>query len=92
MLGFFLAPFAAIAIVIVQFIVTREPRIPFGPYLCAGTLLTIIFWDGCFNGWFAKNFALMGPNVPLWMGIALLSIMGVMLFVWRNVKERLFAE
>ncbi|NND99616.1 MAG: prepilin peptidase [Pirellulaceae bacterium] len=88
-MAFFLAPFAAIVIVVIQFIVTREPRVPFGPYLCAGTLLTIVFWDGVYNNWFALNFGLLGPMM-LWMGIALLGLMGVMLFVWRLIKTAIF--
>ncbi len=34
-IGFVFSPFAAIVIVMIQFVITREPRIPFGPYLCA---------------------------------------------------------
>ncbi len=49
LLAFFLAPMTAIAIVLVQFVFTRQPAIPFGPYLCAGTLVTIFGWDLLWN-------------------------------------------
>ena len=87
LLGFFLAPFASIAIVIVQFIVTREPQIPFGPYLCAGTILAVAFWDRLFNNWLAANIVMIGPAV-VQMGLIIFVAMFVMLFVWRIIKER----
>ena len=87
--AFFLSPFAAIAIIIVQYIITRNPRVPFGPYLCAGTLLTIIFWDRVYNGAIAPNFGLLG-NMILWMCLSLLGLMGGLLFVWRLIKEAIF--
>ena len=90
-MSFFLAPIAAIAIVLVYFIITRNSEIPFGPYLCAGTLLTIFWWDGLVNGWFLGNLAILGPFM-LWLFIALTGIMGVMLFVWRILKESYFGE
>ncbi len=89
--AFFLAPFAAIAIVLIQFAITRDPQVPFGPYLCAGTMLTILNWDRVYNSWLAFNLQLIGPML-LWICIAMLGLMGVMLFVWRHIKMRLFAE
>ncbi|TWU04906.1 Type IV leader peptidase family protein [Stieleria varia] len=88
-IAFFLAPMAAIAIVLVYFIITRESRVPFGPYLCAGALLTIFFWDQVSTHWLMPNLALMGP-VLLWLGLSIVGLMGVMLFVWRLIKISLF--
>lgn len=85
-LAFALAPFTAIAIVIVQFVLTRNRSVPFGPYLCAGTLLTIIYWDEVYLGWFSRNFNLLGPIV-LPGAAAMLGLMGVMLFISRMVKQ-----
>ncbi len=87
-IAFFLAPFAAIAIVIVQFIVTREPAIPFGPYLCAGTVLSIYFWDDIANGWLLPNVFFLGSFL-LWLSIAMLGLMAVMLFISRMVRTML---
>ena len=85
---FFLAPIAAIVIVLIQFVITRQPRVPFGPYLCAGAVLTIIFWDRLFNGWLEPNLA-MGP-ILLWLAAVMFVLMGVFLFVWRQLKRALF--
>jgi prepilin signal peptidase PulO-like enzyme (type II secretory pathway) len=85
-MSFFLAPIAAIAIVLVYFMITRNSEIPFGPYLCVGTLLTIFWWDRLVNGWFLTNLAVLGPFM-LWLFIALTGMMGVMLFFWRILKE-----
>tara|TARA_R110002049_G_scaffold27321_2_gene94232 strand:- start:435423 stop:436664 length:1242 start_codon:yes stop_codon:yes gene_type:complete len=89
--AFFLSPFAAIAIIVVQYIVTRNPRVPFGPYLCAGTVLTILYWDRVYNEAIAPNFAVLG-NFVLWMCLALLGLMGGLLFVWRLIKEAIFTD
>ncbi|MGB7324375.1 MAG: A24 family peptidase [Rubripirellula sp.] len=89
--AFFLAPFAAIAIVLIQYVITRDPQVPFGPYLCAGTALTVLNWDRVYNSWLAVNLNLIGPML-LWICIAMLGLMGVMLFVWRHIKMRLFAR
>ncbi|TWT76496.1 Type IV leader peptidase family protein [Planctomycetes bacterium CA13] len=90
-IAFFLSPFAAIAIVIVQYIVTREPRVPFGPYLCAGTCLTVIFWNAVMNQWFLPNLLFLGSFI-LWLCIAMLGLMGAMLFVWRHIKRAIFSH
>ncbi|QDV81835.1 Type 4 prepilin-like proteins leader peptide-processing enzyme [Stieleria magnilauensis] len=90
-MSFFLAPIAAIAIVLVYFIITRNSEIPFGPYLCAGTLLSIFGWDRLVNGWFLGNLAILGPFM-LWLFVALTGIMGVMLYFWRVLKETMFGE
>lgn len=86
-LGFFLAPMTAIVIVLIYWISTGDNRVPFGPYLCAGTLVTILFWDRLFNGWFLPSFAMLG-GFMLWLFLAMAGIMGVMLFFYRIVKER----
>ena len=86
-LGFFLAPMTAIVIVVIYWLSTGDNRVPFGPYLCAGTLATMLFWDRLFNGWFLQNFAILGAFM-LWLFVAMTGIMGVMLFFYRVAKER----
>ncbi|MEM8667453.1 MAG: prepilin peptidase [Planctomycetota bacterium] len=85
LIAFFFSPFAAIVIVVVRFVITRDTYTPFGPYLCAGTMLTIVFWDALFNGHLAGNLLMMGAML-LWLCIAMLGLMGVMLMVWRRIK------
>lgn len=87
-IAFFLSPFAAIVIVLVRYIVTRDTYTPFGPYLCAGAVWTILWWDRLYNGWLAENLRLMGPFL-LWGSLAMLGLMAFMLIVWRRIKMRL---
>lgn len=88
LIAFFLSPFAAILIVLVRFLITRDAYTPFGPYLCAGTLMTIIGWDHWYRLWLSENLLLLG-TLLLWFSIAMLGLMAVMLMVWRQVKIRM---
>jgi len=88
--AFFLAPLAAIVIVLIQFVITRDRATPFGPYLCAGTVLTLVFWDEVYNARLRMTVALMG-DMLLWLWLALLGLLGGMLRVWRSIKQRVFA-
>lgn len=85
LIAFFLSPFAAIAIVLIRYVITRDAYTPYGPYLCAGTLLTLIYWDDLYNGWLASNLMMMGVML-LWLCLAMLGLMAVMLMVWRRIK------
>lgn len=91
LIAFFLSPFAAIVIVLVRFIMTRDPATPFGPYLCAGAMLTIVGWDGIFNGWMALNLMMIGGFL-LTLCLVMLVLMAVLLFIMRLVKSMLGIE
>lgn len=41
---FFLAPFAALAISVAQFLLTRHHAIAYGPYLCLAALVSLVGW------------------------------------------------
>ncbi len=86
--AFFLAPIAAIAIVLVQFAITRERAVPFGPYLCAGAIITVLGWAVIYNDYLAINL-LLGQFL-IWLFAFLFIVMGVLLFVWRKIKQRLW--
>ncbi len=85
--AFFLAPIAAIAIVLVQFLVTRQPAVPFGPYLCAGTAIAVVGWDRVWNQSLGKYVEELGL-VALYVLIIALLAMGILLMVWRQIKSR----
>ena len=80
---FFLAPFAALVIGVVQLIVLRDSEIPYGPFLCFATLGVIVrwadIWDRTFPvfglGWFV-------PAVVL----VCMGLMGLMLAAWQWLK------
>ena len=88
--GFFLAPPAAILIVIIQFIVTRQPAVPFGPYLCAGTAIAVIFWDLIWNQTLS-HYAALGSLV-IYILVGALVAMGALLMVWGAIKRAIFSR
>lgn len=87
---FFLAPFTALIIAVAQKLFTGESHIAFGPYLCLATVILIIGWNPIWNERADEIFSL-GWLVPGMVGVCLI-LMGVMLFVWRLIKETLFRE
>jgi leader peptidase (prepilin peptidase) / N-methyltransferase len=85
---FFLSPFFALTIALVQWVLTGRRDIPYGPFLCIAALAVILFWP-----WFWTNFGAlfaMGPLLP-----SVLALCGVlmvaMLTVWRLI-ERAFVR
>jgi leader peptidase (prepilin peptidase) / N-methyltransferase len=82
---FFLAPVMAVLIVLIQFLVTRDPATPFGPYLCAAAVVMFLFWDRIWNGWGVGLFAL-GWWILIIMAVCIV-IMGAMLWIWRLLKQ-----
>ncbi|MEZ6093512.1 MAG: A24 family peptidase [Pirellulaceae bacterium] len=55
LLIFGIAPCAAVGIALVQFIVSKNRALAFGPYLAAGTIILILFWDQLWNDWARKR-------------------------------------
>jgi leader peptidase (prepilin peptidase) / N-methyltransferase len=88
-IAFFLAPMVAIAIVLIQYLVTRQPAVPFGPYLCLGTVIAVLAWDVAWNQTFSK-YVLLG-TLLFWILVVSLFAMGAMLAIWRQIKRLLFA-
>ncbi|SMP46156.1 Type IV leader peptidase family protein [Neorhodopirellula lusitana] len=86
-IAFFLAPLAAIVIVLVRYIITRDHQTPFGPYLCAGTALTVLWWDRVYNQSFRITIAIMGSTL-FWFSAMMLVLLGVMLWAMRWFKQR----
>lgn len=90
-IAFFLAPLAAILIVLVRYVITRDHQTPFGPYLCAGTMLTVGFWDRVYNLQFRMTIAIMG-DVLIWFSLATLGALAALLWIMRLFKERFIYE
>ncbi|WP_231603782.1 prepilin peptidase [Neorhodopirellula pilleata] len=86
-IAFFLAPIAAIVIVLVRYVITRDHQTPFGPYLCAGTALTVYFWDDVYNLNFRITIALMG-DMLVWFSLGTLGALAALLWIMRLFKER----
>jgi hypothetical protein len=76
---------AAIAIFLLQRILTGERAQAFGPYLCVGAAVTVLGWPVFWGG-------VLLPNLhPLTLTVLLvcLLLMGVLLSVWRGIKAAL---
>jgi prepilin signal peptidase PulO-like enzyme (type II secretory pathway) len=87
-LGFFLAPITAVIIVLIRFVMTGNRETPFGPYICAGTLLVMIYWNDIFIGWFAPRLFVLG-GLLFWMVPGLLIVLGVVLWLLQIVKAKM---
>ena len=54
---FFIAPFCALVVGIVYWILHRNPEIPYGPFLCLAAMVLIVKWAAIWN-WAEPLFAL----------------------------------
>ena len=91
LIAIFLAPFTSILIVSVRWLITGEGETPFGPYLAAGTVLTLVFWDAVYAQRFAIQLELLGVFL-LYLGIVLFVAMFAMLWAWRRVRAMAAGE
>jgi len=86
---FFLAPFAALLVGILQFVLHREDEIPYGPFLCLATAGVVVAWAPIWN-WAEPIFAFRGL-VPLVLVICLV-LLGLLLAIWQKIKMALFSS
>lgn len=87
---FFLAPFVAVFISLAQWMCTRRRDIAFGPYLCTGALIAIIWWSPIWENHARSVFA-MGALLPQLLFFCTILLAG-MLSLWRIVERALFGE
>ncbi len=88
LLVFFMAPLIAILFVLVRWAITGDPLTPYGPYLCAATVAVLVFWNEIWFGWAAPLFVI-GPDMIVGIVAACVALMGVMLWIWRLIKQAL---
>jgi prepilin signal peptidase PulO-like enzyme (type II secretory pathway) len=81
---FFLAPFAAVAIAIGQWLFTGRRDIAFGPYLCFAAVVLIVRWDALWQRTLVGLFAL-GWLIPAVI-VACVGLMGPLLWIWRRLR------
>jgi prepilin signal peptidase PulO-like enzyme (type II secretory pathway) len=82
---FFLAPLAGLFIAVIQFLLTRNQLIPYGPFLCVATAITVVFWRPIW-GFMGVRYDAMG----IWMPVILascLAAMALMLAALQFVKR-----
>jgi prepilin signal peptidase PulO-like enzyme (type II secretory pathway) len=81
---FFLAPFAAVAIAVGQWLFTGRRDIAFGPYLCFAAVVLIVRWDALWQRTLVGLFAL-GWIIPAVI-VACVGVMVPLLWVWRRLR------
>lgn len=88
LLIFFLAPFVAVLVSIVQWVLTRRRDIPYGPYLCMATSLLVLSWSPLWEER-AKPIFSLGWLVPALL-LFCLVMLGGLLRLWRLLEDALF--
>ncbi len=82
---FFIAPFVGAVFGIIQWLLIRQNVLPYGPFLCLGALLTVLFWAPLWN--YASAIFEVPWLVPSAIGVCLPLLAG-MLWGWRWLKSR----
>jgi leader peptidase (prepilin peptidase) / N-methyltransferase len=86
---FFVAPFAGLVVGIVQAVTKRDDVIPYGPFLCLGTLAVIVGWASVWNHVeFAFQF---GWLVPAVLAVCF-ALLGILLAIWQQIKNLLWGD
>ncbi len=84
LLTFAFSPFAALAIVLFTFIVTKQNELAFGPYLCLGAVITLFGWS---NIWpWARNQFFISPLILVGGLTFSLLLLAVMMRFVRRLK------
>lgn len=82
---FLLSPFAGAVIALLQWLISGEREIAYGPFLCAAALLVLVRWPYMWDRW---GFAfLFGKWIPI-ACFGCLVPMALMLFAWRALTGR----
>lgn len=84
MIGFFIAPFAALLIVVAKFAFRQEQEIPFGPYLCFGATVALFGW---FEIWGTARSGVFVLGYRLWFilgGALLLMVLMLLAIAWQK--------
>jgi len=87
LLVFFLAPFAALIIAVLQKLLSGSSVIAFGPYLSLAAVYLIVDWNRVWNLHAADVFTL-GWRIPAITAAGLL-LMGGILYAWRLFRDSL---
>ena len=83
---FFLAPFAGLVVGVLQVILIRDSRIPYGPFLCLAAVATIVGWAGVWDR--TWDIFALGWLVPL-LVLVCMGLMALMLGLWKLISDAL---
>ena len=84
LLVFGISPFAALAIVAVSFIITRDSELAFGPYLCLGALIVVLCWSSMWPP--AERQFFLFPKMLITVLAACLVLLMLMMLGLRVIK------
>ena len=84
--AFFLAPFAGLALALPMKLIRNEGHIPYGPFLCLASLVTIVAWAPLWEDWARMPFG-FGWMMPALLAGGLVC-MGIMLGIWGMITRR----
>jgi prepilin signal peptidase PulO-like enzyme (type II secretory pathway) len=84
---FFLAPFAAIILGLLQLVLRGENEIPYGPFLCLAAMALVVAWCPIWN-WLELTLLIMGGIAPLFI-LMCFPAMAVVLGLWRLIRDAL---
>jgi leader peptidase (prepilin peptidase)/N-methyltransferase len=87
---FFLAPFVAVAICLIQWTLTRRRDIAFGPYLCIAAVIMVLYWTLVWEV-HAKRFFELGWLIPQILSLCMILLAG-MLGLWRLIEGVMFGS
>ncbi len=89
LLVFFVSPFAAVIIAVLNAIITRKQHIPFGPYLSLGAVIVIVAWVALWENYSRDLFST--PGLVPYAVLSFLLAMTGMLWLWRLIKPSVLA-
>ncbi len=87
---FFLAPVAGLAIGLILLIMHRDDEVPYGPFLCAAALVTLLLWPSLW-AYLGPIFATFGTLIPVLL-LTCLGLMALLLAAWVQIKKRFIAS
>lgn len=82
---FFLAPFFGLLLGVAQWVIHRDPEIPYGPFLCLAALAVVLGWPSAWSE--ARSVFSLGWLIPAVL-VAGILLMGVLLRVWHAMIRR----
>jgi leader peptidase (prepilin peptidase)/N-methyltransferase len=89
LITFFVSPFAALVVGIVQFVSRRDDVIPYGPFLCLAAAGVVVLWAPI---WIWAQPILEQRTLVALVLVVCLTLLGIMLAVWRMIKIGLFGD
>jgi prepilin signal peptidase PulO-like enzyme (type II secretory pathway) len=92
LLIFFLAPFAALVVGIIQLIVRRDDVIPYGPFLCLAAAAVVVAWAYLWNAEQRVQHIFEMPGLVVAAIAGGVLLLGCVLAIWVRIKEAMFGR